>query len=134
MRKEFETILLERNVVMSLNELDRLCEDAKKRKSSQEGEGVPVPAHTLPARQLYISHLAPTLAEWEREMRERQEGLGRENEEIMERVAEQRRDIQRLIGGLESVVGDLNGSVRALQPEQMEGLREEAREVDGAMR
>ena len=131
MRKEFETILLERNVVMSLNELDRLVEDAKKRK--QEGEGS-VPAHTLPARQLYISHLAPTLAEWEREMRERQEGLGRENEEIMERVAEQRRDIRRLIGGLESVVGDLNGSVRALQPEQMEGLREEAREVDGAMR
>ena len=137
MRKEFETILLERNVVMSLNELDRLCEDAKKKKklNASEGEGgVPVPAHTLPARQLYISHLAPTLAEWEREMRERQEGLGRENEEIMERVAEQRRDIQRLIGGLESVVGDLNGSVRALQPEQMEGLREEAREVDGAMR
>lgn len=141
MRKEFEEILLERNVVASLNELDRLIEDARRRRERDRermGQGgevlVPVPAHTLPARQLYISHLAPTLAEWERSMRERQEELGKENEEIMERVTQQRRDIQRLIGGLESVVEDLNGSVRALQPEQMEGLREEAREADQALR
>ncbi|CAK1354532.1 unnamed protein product [Cercospora beticola] len=137
LRKEFGLVLEDRNVVPSLNELDRLIEDARKRKAqaTERGESTaPVPAHTLPARQLYISHLAPTLGEWDRNMRERQEMLARENEEIMERVQQQRQDIKRLLDGLENVVNDLNGSVAALQPEQMEGLREEAREADSAMR
>lgn len=60
--------------------------------------------------------------------------LARENEEIMERVQQQRQDIKRLLDGLENIVKDLNGSVAALQPEQMDGLREEAREADSAMR
>ncbi|KAI5370708.1 Putative nuclear MIS12/MIND complex subunit PMF1/Nnf1 protein [Septoria linicola] len=137
MRKEFESILAERSVVLSLNELDRLIEDARRRKTqaAENGEeSVPVPAHTLPARQLYISHLAPTLGEWDRTMRERQEALGQENEEIMERVQQQRQDIKKLIDGLEGVVKDLNGSVAALQPEQIEGLRAEAREADSSIR
>ncbi|KAF2210941.1 hypothetical protein CERZMDRAFT_44535 [Cercospora zeae-maydis SCOH1-5] len=137
MRREFESILADRNVVPSLNELDRLIEDARKRKAQalERGESTaPVPAHTLPARQLYISHLAPTLGEWDRTMRERQEMLGRENEAMMERVQQQRQDIKRLLDGLEDVVKDLNGSVAALQPEQMNGLREEARAADCATR
>ncbi|KAM3415607.1 Kinetochore-associated protein NNF1 [Cercospora zeina] len=137
MRREFESILMRRNVVPSLNELDRLVEDARKRKAQavERGESTaPVPAHTLPARQLYISHLAPTLGEWDRTMRERQEMLGRENQEIMDRVQQQRQDIKRLLDGLENVVNDLNGSVAALQPEEMEGLRKETREADSATR
>jgi kinetochore protein NNF1 len=46
MRMNFEQILSERNVVPSLNELDALIEDAKKRKAKAEGEanGQPVQA------------------------------------------------------------------------------------------
>lgn len=44
MRMNFEQILAERNVVPSLNELDGLIEDAKKRKLKAEDEagGAPV--------------------------------------------------------------------------------------------
>jgi kinetochore protein NNF1 len=44
MRKEFEAILEDRHVVSSLNELDGLIEEAKKRKGkSKEGESAPTP-------------------------------------------------------------------------------------------
>ena len=36
--------------------------------------------------------------------------------------------------GLEGVVKDLNGSVQALAPEEIEGLREGNRQVDEVMR
>ncbi|EME87515.1 uncharacterized protein MYCFIDRAFT_128903 [Pseudocercospora fijiensis CIRAD86] len=136
MRKEFDSILSERNVISSLNELDRLIEDAKRRKSSTTTteKGDPVPAHTLPARQLYISHLAPTLGKLSANVAERQEVLNQENEETMERIQQQRNDIKRLLDGLENVVKDLNGSVDALKPEEMEKLREEARDADEVMR
>lgn len=140
MRREFENILLDRNVVPSLNELDRLIEDAKRRKARAEKEAgenggqVPVPPHTLPARQLYVSHLAPSLKQYDTDIKKRQEHLAEENQELIARVMQQRRDIQKLMAGLESVVEDLNGSVKALVPEEMEGLREGNREVDEVMR
>lgn len=137
MRKEFEAILAERNVVPSLNELDRLIEDAKRRKARalEENNGqAPVPPHTLPAKQLYISHLAPTLGEYDKQMKERHDMLATENQEIMNRIMQQRNDIKSLIDGLDNVVKDLNGSVEALQPQEIEALRDENREVDEAMR
>lgn len=137
MRREFENILEDRNVVPSLNELDRLIENAKRRKAraAEKGDGGEVvPPHTLPAQQLYISHLAPRLKGYDTEIKARQEALAGENQELIERVMQQRRDIQRLMEGLEGVVGDLNGSVKALVPEEMEGLREGNREVDEVMR
>lgn len=130
MRKEFDSILSERNVIPSLNELDRLIEDAKKRKEKAGVGEVGIPPHTLPAKQLYISHLAPTLGRYEGDMRSRQEELARENEEVIARVVQQRKDIKALIDGLEGVVRDLNGSVEALQPDEMEGLKEGNREAD----
>lgn len=135
MRKEFDSILDERNVVLSLNELDRLIEDAKRRKASTSAdEGRPVPAHTLPAKQLYISHLAPTLQMYQGQMKAREESLGEENQVLIEKILQQRKDIQSLVDGLEGVVKDLNGSVAAMKPEEMDALREENRDVDEAMR
>lgn len=48
MRMNFEQILAERNVVTSLNELDRLVEEAKKRKAKaqEEAQGQAVPTPT----------------------------------------------------------------------------------------
>lgn len=142
MRKEFESILEERNVVASLNELDRLIDDAKARKAKAASEAqhtghkadIPTPAHTLPARQLYISHLAPTLTEFEKTMRERQHILAEENQGLILKVQQQRKDIKRLMDGLEDVVKDLNASVETLQPEHMARLKEEARAVDSVTR
>lgn len=137
MRKEFDSILGERNVVASLNELDRLIEDAKKRRkeaASQNNESEPLPAHTLPARQLYVSHLAPILSKYSANMSERQDLLCSENLELMERIQQQRQNIQKLLDGLENVVEDLKGSLHAMEPEQMDKIREEVRDADEMMR
>ncbi|KAF1827922.1 Nnf1-domain-containing protein, partial [Dissoconium aciculare CBS 342.82] len=130
LRREFEGILFDRNVVPSLNELDRVVEEARRRKAAAVAEAAarrdgdddgggavqkPIPPHTLPARQLYISHLAPSLATYQAQMSERQDALGKENAELAERILRQRAEIGRLLGGLESVVRDLSGSVAALQ-------------------
>lgn len=47
-QEEFETILQERNAVPSLNDLDRLVDEARKRKlkAESESEGGPVQAPT----------------------------------------------------------------------------------------
>ena len=46
----------------------------------------------------------------------------------------QRKEIQGLVRGIENVVADLDASVTALEPEAMDGLREEVRDVDQEMR
>jgi kinetochore protein NNF1 len=71
-------------------------------------------------------------------MSERQDALGKENAELAERILRQRAEIGRLLGGLESVVRDLSGSVAALQEGveegEMEEMREKAREVERELR
>lgn len=47
---------------------------------------------------------------------------------------QQRKEIEGLVKGLESVVSDLDQSVAALKPEEIEALRTEARNVDEEMR
>ncbi|SMQ49947.1 unnamed protein product [Zymoseptoria tritici ST99CH_3D7] len=118
MRKEFESVLAERDVIPALNELDRVVEDARRRKAQAEQENGraerPVPAHTLPPRTLYISRLAPTLKTYAAQVHARQVELSEENVEVMERVKKQREEMRRLVEGLEGVVRDLNGSVEVL--------------------
>jgi len=57
-----------------------------------------------------------------------------ENIELLERVMKQRKQVQSLVQGLENVVADLDASVAALSPEEVDALREEFREVDHEMR
>jgi kinetochore protein NNF1 len=142
LRREFEGILEDRNVVASLNELDRLVEEGRRRKRRAEEEGGPRPVapHTLPARQLYISHLAPSLAGYAAQLAERQEGLAAENAVLSSKILQQRKEIGLLLGGLEGVVRDLGGSVDALTgggeegEEELEKIREMAREAERKIR
>lgn len=167
LRREFEVILQDRNVVESLNGLDRLVEEGRRRKRMAEeeaaavdssgnggnegGSGVkrPIPPHTLPARQLYLSHLAPSLAMYAAQIEERQGVLSKANAGLAERVLQQRRAIGALLEGLEGVVRDLGGSVDALtgegngngndvggqeEEEDLERVREIVRGVEGDLR
>ena len=101
--QNFEVILEDRKVVQSLNELDRLIDEARRRKASgiQPGSGIApegeetgsaqnvqgsVPLHTLPAQKLYLSHLAPTLEQYAIEMRVQQEALDAENQEVWAQI------------------------------------------------
>jgi len=90
--------------------------------------------HTLPAQQLYLSHLAPSLSEQSQRLKQRQEVLQAENQKSLQRVLQQRKEMESLVKGLENAVSDLDHSVAALKPEQIEELRAEAREVDEEMR
>ena len=92
--------------------------------------------HTLPAQQLYLSHLAPTLTQHSRTLRERQDVVQTENVELLGHVMQQRKGIEGLFKGLETVVADLDASVATLQSPDanVEGLRDEVRDVDEEMR
>lgn len=90
--------------------------------------------HSLPAQQLYLSHLAPSLSQQSLSLQTRQEDLQAENAEILQRVLQQRKEIEDLMKGLENVVVDLDQSAAALKPEDIEELVNEAREVDEDMR
>jgi len=88
----------------------------------------------LPAQQLYLSHLAPSLSEQSQILKRRQEALQAENAGVLQRVMQQRKEIETLVKGLENAVSDLDESVAALKPEDIEALRTAARDVDEEMR
>jgi kinetochore protein NNF1 len=90
--------------------------------------------HALPAQQLYLSHLAPSLSQQSQSLQLRQEVLQAENAEILQRVLQQRKEIEGIMKGLENVVTDLDQSAAALKAEEIDELVSEAREVDQDMR
>ena len=57
-----------------------------------------------------------------------------ENAEILQRVLQQRKEIESIMKGLENVVVDLDQSAAALKPEDVDELVDEAREVDEGLR
>ncbi|KAK5136254.1 hypothetical protein LTR08_003861 [Meristemomyces frigidus] len=131
--REFESVVREREVVQGLNGLDGIVEEGRRRREKAGEEGVvkaPMPPHTLPPQQLYLSHLAPSLALHSQQLREQQATVQAENAELLVRVMQQRKDIAAMVQGLENVVKDLDGSVVALGDAGLEGLREEVREGD----
>ncbi|KZF25057.1 Nnf1-domain-containing protein [Xylona heveae TC161] len=108
-RSEFEAIQLERNVVPSLNELDRLVADAQKRKArAPAGAEVPVPPHTLPPQALYLAHLAPHLARSQSRLNARLQTTQSRNARLVDEITAQRNEITNLLGELEGVVHDLS--------------------------
>lgn len=90
--------------------------------------------HTLPAQQLYLSHLAPSLSQQSQSLQLRQDVLQAENAEILQRVLQQRKEIEGIMKGLENVVADLDQSADALKDEEIDELVSEVREVDQDMR
>jgi len=60
--------------------------------------------------------------------------LQAENAEILQRVLQQRKEIESIMKGLENVVVDLDQSAAALKPEDVDELVDEAREVDEGLR
>jgi kinetochore protein NNF1 len=78
--------------------------------------------------------LAPSLSQQSEALQQRQEALQAENAEILQRVLQQRKEIESIMKGLENVVVDLDQSAAALKPEDIEELVDEAREVDEDLR
>ncbi|KAL8733860.1 MAG: hypothetical protein Q9166_001848 [cf. Caloplaca sp. 2 TL-2023] len=104
-KKEFEDIMVERDVVAGLNELERLVAEAKKRK--ENGMEVKDPPHTLPPERLFLAHLAPYLKQIETELEAELQRLQSENEELVVNIQGQREEVERSVSGLETFIADL---------------------------
>ncbi|PYI30844.1 Nnf1-domain-containing protein [Aspergillus indologenus CBS 114.80] len=133
-KAEFEDILTERDAVRQLNELDRLVGEAKYRKDHGVGQESVAP-HTLPPDELFRSHLLPYMRETQSSLNHKIESVQDENAELAQRVQAQRREIQDLLVGLESVVADLEvAAAAATQFGSDNNLRQEAAEMDEDIR
>ena len=70
--------------------------------------------HTLPPERIYLAHLAPYLRETEKELEAELKALQTENEEMVEEIRAQGQEVEKLVGGLESVIADLAGANEAM--------------------
>ncbi|KAL9596949.1 MAG: hypothetical protein Q9219_005460 [cf. Caloplaca sp. 3 TL-2023] len=104
-KKEFEDIMIERDVVAGLNELERLVSEAAGRKN--RGVEAGEPPHTLPPERLYLAHLGPYLLQAEDELTSELKRLQSDNEELVESIQGQREEAEQLVAGLEAFITDL---------------------------
>ncbi|KAK5006818.1 hypothetical protein LTR28_006048 [Elasticomyces elasticus] len=139
---EFEAILADRNVVASLNELDELINQARRRRERAEEQAkadsrpvdVPVQPHTLPPSSLYLAHLAPALASHQVSLQQRLQSVQSENVDLLRIIQQQRQEMEAMVQGLEDAVEDLSVSAEALDPDRMMELTREAVAVDEELR
>ncbi|MCJ1486642.1 hypothetical protein MMC06_006820 [Schaereria dolodes] len=136
---EFEDIMVERDVVRSLNELERLKAEAESRRKREVVDGkdgeVPIALHTLLPEQLYLAHLSPYLQQTQKVLEERLRNTRVQNEELVQVTQQQREEIEQLIGGLEGVVRDLEGANEAMDGVLRDGeMKREVSEVEHEIR
>ncbi|KAK5711969.1 hypothetical protein LTR17_018177 [Elasticomyces elasticus] len=139
LRRNFDVLIRDRDAVAALNGLDRLVDGARARRRKAEEAGIidkenTVAPHTLPPQTLYRSHLAPSLVRHSQQIKAEHAAVQAENEEIMARVQQQRKDIAALLSGLETVVAEVDAKAAALNPGDLDELRQETRAVDEGMR
>ncbi|PNS21482.1 hypothetical protein CAC42_1261 [Sphaceloma murrayae] len=139
-RDQFQAILEDRKVVTSLNDLDRLVEEARKRRvrmeATSDGGPVqsPVPPHTLPARSLYLAHLGPKLQAQQGELRTALEKMHAENDVLAATLRSQREEIHQVVGSVEKVVQDIDASLEVISPQEMQALTKTTVDLDVEMR
>lgn len=137
---EFEEILKERKVVEGLNALEQYVQEARRRrelatKAATGGGGgdtaveEPVPAHEVPAQELYEAHLSPLLVPIQDQLREQLRQTQERNLELAQAVRRQREEVERIVNGLEIAMQDLEGANAVLDGAVNEGFRTEVMEL-----
>ncbi|KAL4801567.1 Nnf1-domain-containing protein [Aspergillus unguis] len=137
-KAEFEEILVERDAIAQLNELDRLVGEARVRRENGNGnegengeEEEKTPPHTLPPDELFRAHLTPQLEKTKGLLDDKIQATEAENVELAQKVQAQRAEIELLLAGLESVVADVEGAATAATEYGSENnLRKEAMQMD----
>jgi len=79
---------------------------------------------------LYNAHLAPELEPIAKELEQKIEGLGRENEKFADQIRQQRAEIEALVRGLESAVKDIENANRVMG----EGIKAQAQGSAGGLK
>ncbi|KAM6488666.1 Nnf1-domain-containing protein [Trichoderma sp. SZMC 28011] len=128
--KEFESILVTRQVVPKLNDLETLISEATHRRISAPPDAPkPTPPHLLPAKDILSAHLAPSLASHQSLLNARLQTAQSHNAILYEQIQSQRAEIEKLLDSLEATVGDVKSANAALEPVVAQ-LAREAREAD----
>ncbi|KKP01582.1 hypothetical protein THAR02_06330 [Trichoderma harzianum] len=128
--KEFESILVTRQVVPKLNDLETLISEATHRRISAPPDAPkPTPPHLLPAKDILSAHLAPSLASHQSLLNARLQTAQSHNAILYEQIQGQRAEIEKLLDSLEATVGDVKSANAALEPVVAQ-LAREAREAD----
>ena len=70
--------------------------------------------HTLSADELYAAHLTPYLQQVTQTLEARLQSSQSDNQQLLEKINAQRAVMEQLVGGLEGVVKDLEGSVEVM--------------------
>ncbi|OTA06501.1 hypothetical protein A9Z42_0072390 [Trichoderma parareesei] len=115
--KEFESILVARQVVPKLNDLEALISEATHRRITAPPDAPkPTPPHLLPAREILSAHLAPSLASHQSLLNARLQTAQSHNAILYDQIRAQRVEIENLLGLLEGTVGDVRSANEALEP------------------
>ncbi|KAH8815965.1 Nnf1-domain-containing protein [Xylogone sp. PMI_703] len=116
-KDEFETILMERNVIQNLNALEDLIADAKRRKARARGDEEVIAPHLLPAPAILNAHLSPLLVSQQSQLNAKLQTVQSQNASLAEKLVSQRKEIETLLSNVENVVRDLDGAVELLERE-----------------
>ena len=90
--------------------------------------------HTLPPQSLYLAHLAPYLASTQDQLGTELQAVQVENVQLAKGIDDQKEEVERLVGGLEAVIADLE-EANQIMGEAADGgsLRKEAMEVESEL-
>ncbi|KAM0249427.1 hypothetical protein ACHAP5_002816 [Fusarium lateritium] len=113
--KEFENIMVSRQVVPKLNDLESLISDASRRRAGSKAEP-PTPPHLLPPSTILAAHLTPSLTAHQSQLNARLQTTQSQNALLHDEVQRQREEIRALLDALETVVADVQGANDALRP------------------
>ena len=93
--------------------------------------------HTLSAEELHTAYLTPYLQQATIMLDQRLKDTQEENGVLMQRITEQRAEMESLVKGLEGLVADLEGSVEAMGSGMgggVNGLRADTWDLDGEVK
>ncbi|KAF6830049.1 mind kinetochore complex component [Colletotrichum plurivorum] len=131
--KDFQAILVDRDVIRKLNELESLVSDAeRRRRESGEDAEEPIPPHLLPPEEVMTAHLAPRLASQQSHLNARLQNTQAANEVLFASIQSQRAEIDALLAQLEGHVADIDGA-NALLVDVAPELAIEARDAEAQM-
>ncbi|ODA80092.1 hypothetical protein RJ55_03050 [Drechmeria coniospora] len=127
--KEFENILVARNVVVKLNELESLIDDASARRKDASSSAVePIPPHLLPPPTILSAHLSPALAPHQSLLNAKLQTTQSQNALLADHVRGQHAEIEDLLARLEAAADDVRSANRALGAVASQ-IAEEARDA-----
>ncbi|CAM1505437.1 Fc.00g110740.m01.CDS01 [Cosmosporella sp. VM-42] len=113
--KEFDNIMVSRQVVPKLNDLESLISDAARRRNeAAPDEALPIPPHLHPPQTILAAHLTPALTAHQSQLNAHLQNTQSQNALLFEEVQRQRGEIAALLERLESVVADVKGANEAL--------------------